>query len=96
MSDPDKPESPPGRYVKAAWRVSRAVVGRRGAPDQTRPQLRAGLDLSKSDHAGLVTLLVEKGVFTMEEYLEAIAKQAEEEADMQEEARDRWLAGDRK
>lgn len=34
--------------------------------------LRVGLNASKSDQAGLVRLLISKGIFTEEEYVEAV------------------------
>ncbi len=46
--------------------------------------MRVGIDLSKSDQAGLATLLIEKGIFTKEEYIEAILKSAQQEADAYE------------
>ena len=40
--------------------------------------------MSKSDLAGLAKLLIDKGVFTLEEYLTALADQAELEANTYE------------
>lgn len=45
--------------------------------------LRVGIDMSKADMKGLVTLLIEKGVFTKEEYLDAITQSAKEEVEFQ-------------
>lgn len=46
----------------------------------TEPKhLRVGVDLSKSDQCGLATLLMDKGVITLEEYLEAVRLAANEE-----------------
>lgn len=46
--------------------------------------MRTGLDLSKSDMCGLARLLIEKGLFTEDEYIEALTKAAEDEADRYE------------
>jgi hypothetical protein len=43
--------------------------------------LRVGVDTSKSDMKGLADLLIEKGVFTKDEYIAAITVACEEEAD---------------
>lgn len=43
-------------------------------PEPTTPKhLRVGINAAMADHGGLVTLLIEKGVFTKSEYLTAIA-----------------------
>jgi hypothetical protein len=41
--------------------------------------LRTGLDMRAADHEGLVTLLMQKGVFTLDEYQKAIGDSAERE-----------------
>lgn len=41
--------------------------------------LRVGIDMSKADMMGLVSLLIDKGVFTLEEYLEYIRLSANQE-----------------
>lgn len=47
----------------------------------TQPKhLRVGVDMSKSDQAGLARLLIAKGIFTEAEYLDAVTKAAEDEA----------------
>jgi hypothetical protein len=48
--------------------------------------MRTGIDMSKADIGGLVTLLIEKGVFTSEEYVAAIEFSAEREAELQKQA----------
>jgi Asp-tRNA(Asn)/Glu-tRNA(Gln) amidotransferase B subunit len=51
----------------------------------TKPKhMRVGIDLTKSDMAGLVQLLIAKGVFTQAEYVEAITEAAQSEADSYE------------
>jgi hypothetical protein len=46
--------------------------------------LRTGLDLRASDHAGLVALLIRKGIIDEAEYTEAMADQAEKEKELME------------
>ena len=46
--------------------------------------LRTGLDMRAADAAGLVHLLIRKGVFTLEEYVEAVRISANEEANSYE------------
>lgn len=41
--------------------------------------MRVGIDLSKSDQMGLASLLMDKGVFTMEEYQEYMRLAANDE-----------------
>lgn len=47
--------------------------------------LRVGIDGSKADMLGLVELLISKGVFTSEEYLEYLRRSANNELHMHEE-----------
>lgn len=68
------------RYMKAAHRVQTAIAFNPDRPQDHYKDLRTGIDMSKSDMGGLATLLIAKGVFTLEEYLEAIADSAEREA----------------
>lgn len=68
------------RYHRAAHRVQTAIAFNPDRPQDQYKDLRTGLDLSKSDMAGLATLLIEKGVFTKAEYIAAIAVSAEQEA----------------
>jgi hypothetical protein len=72
------------RYMQAAHRVQTAIAFNPERPRDQYKNLRTGVDMSKSDQAGLVTLLISKGVFTMEEYLSAVADAAEQEADTKE------------
>lgn len=72
------------RYYAAAHRIQTAVAFN---PDLTPCQpkhMRVGIDMSKSDQAGLAQLLIDKGVFTLEEYHEAVATSAEQEAESRE------------
>ena len=72
-------------YETAGHRIQTAIAVLMGRdPDFSLVQpkhLRTGLDLSKSDMGGLARLLIAKGVFTEEEYIEAITNAAEREAD---------------
>ena len=72
------------RYERAAHRVQTAIAAVPGHPNQTPKHMRTGIDMSKSDLAGLAKLLIDKGVFTLEEYLTALADQAELEANTYE------------
>jgi hypothetical protein len=72
------------RYANAGHRVQTAIAFSPDRPADPYKDLRTGLDLSKADMAGLATLLIEKGLFTLEEYLDAIAHSAEQEADTKE------------
>jgi hypothetical protein len=68
------------RYARAAHRVQSAVAFDPDRPRDPYKDLRTGLNLSKADQAGLVRLLIRKGVITEEEYVEAVATSAETEA----------------
>lgn len=72
------------RYARAAHRVQTAIGFNPDRPRDQYKDLRVGCDMSKADMAGLATLLISKGVFTMEEYLEAVADSAEREAEDKE------------
>lgn len=69
------------RYRRAAHSVQTGVAMEMQFNDKfTNPKhLRTGLNLSKSDQCGLVRLLIAKGIFSEEEYLEAITVAAEDE-----------------
>lgn len=76
------------RYQDSMHRVQTAIAALLGRdPDLdrcSRKHMRVGIDMSKADAAGLATLLIDKGVFTMAEYLDAIAHSAEIEANAYE------------
>lgn len=62
-------------YAEAAHGVQSALAYEilQGPVGRLHPKhMRTGLDLGKAEMAGLVTLMLAKGVFTMEEYLEAM------------------------
>lgn len=44
--------------------------------------LRVGIDMGKADMKGLVELLIAKGIFTADEYVEAITNSAAHEAEL--------------
>lgn len=73
------------RYDAAAHRVQTAV-GSQGLGDtgSSAKHLRTGLDMRAADMHGLVSLLIAKRVFTLDEYLQAMAISAEQEADRYE------------
>lgn len=76
------------RYIAAGHRIQTAIAILMERDPSYRAtevkHIRTGIDMSKSDAAGLANLLIAKGVFTEEEYIEAIAKAAEDEADSYE------------
>jgi len=72
------------RYEIAAHRVQTALSLMPGDRRMTPKHIRVGLDMGKSDQGALVTLLIEKGVFTVEEYYLKVAEFAEQEADSYE------------
>lgn len=67
------------RYHKAAHAMQSGVAMEhgRGGEDGSPKHLRVGVNAAMSDMAGLVSLLIAKGVFTEEEYLDAIATSME-------------------
>lgn len=77
---------PKERYMRAAHGMQTGVAADQlhGSSDGTSKHLRVGINAAQSDHSGLVTLLIAKGLFTEEEYLEAIADAMERERDRYE------------
>lgn len=84
MSDQGKMARDAERYHRAAHRIQTAIAFDPNRPADQYKDLRVGVDMSKSDQAGLATLLIEKGLFTLEEYLSAMADSAEKEASTRE------------
>lgn len=80
------------RYLAAAHAVQAGVQmelnddppTRSGSPVSPK-MLRTGLNLAMVEHGALVRLLIAKGLFTEEEYLEELAKGAEVEQALYEE-----------
>jgi hypothetical protein len=75
-------------YDQAAHGVQTAIayVMENGGTPTTPKHLRVGVDMSKADMMGLATLLISKGVFTPEEYVEHLRLAANEELAMREAA----------
>lgn len=67
-----------------AYDISRSNV-RDGATRNVLKHHRVGIDEGKSTAGGLATLLIEKGVFTQDEYLVATVDAAEREVGVQTE-----------
>lgn len=73
-------------YVEAAHAVQTGIaflIQKKGEKEAGADpkHLRTGLDLRASDHAGLVRLLIGKGIITEAEYEEAMVQSANREAD---------------
>lgn len=69
------------RYLAAAHAMQTAVAldQTRGSDDGSPKHLRVGVNTALVDAGGLVKLLVDKGVITIEEYQKAIADAMEQE-----------------
>ena len=67
------------RYIAAAHAMQTGVACSFNKDDQSPKHLRVGINAAMSDHSGLATLLIEKGVFTREEYVAALADAMERE-----------------
>lgn len=73
-------------YEQAAHGIQTAIAYdmERGKKATEPKHMRTGIDLSKADMAGLIMLLIAKGVFTSEEYFEALRLAANTELAMRE------------
>ena len=73
-------------YEEAAHGVQSAIAHdmSKGGKATEPKHLRVGVDMSKADMLGLASLLIEKGVFTQEEYIEAMRLAANHELNMRE------------
>lgn len=80
MTDEGKKAQLVERYHRAAHRVQTAIGFMPNHENQQVKHMRTGIDMSKSDMGGLARLLIQKGVMTELEYLEAVAEAAEREA----------------
>ena len=69
-------------YEAAAHAMQSGVAAMMEIDDtSTQPKhLRVGVNSAAVDASALATLLIEKGVFTREEYIDALARQMEAEA----------------
>lgn len=75
MSDPTE------RYLVAAHAMQSGVameMNHRSQPTEPK-HLRVGINSALSDMAGLVQLLIKKGIITEAEYLESVAASMEQE-----------------
>lgn len=74
-----------GRYERAVHAIQSATMmeitrlGENGAGADPK-HLRVGINSAMAEHGALSQLLIEKGVFTLEEYEEAVVKGVEFEA----------------
>jgi hypothetical protein len=76
------------RYLDAGHAVQTGValeMAREGDDSRAHKHLRVGINLRACDHTGLVKLLIAKGVITEDEYVEAMADEAELEVQRYEE-----------
>jgi hypothetical protein len=73
-------------YEQAAHGVQSAIAHEMNLPTKSKAtdpkHMRVGIDMSKADQLGLVELLIAKGVFTAEEYIEYMRLSANEELAM--------------
>ena len=74
-------------YEEAAHGVQTAIAYDIGQGRKTTEpkHMRVGIDMSKADMLGLAILLIEKGIITSDEYIEAMRLSANEELAMREE-----------
>lgn len=80
---PDKTQTPAetiqqanDRYMRAAHAMQTGVATEIGLGDSTPTDpkhLRVGINSAMSDQRALATLLIQKGIFTQEEYHSAVA-----------------------
>ncbi len=75
-------------YRKLAHAVQSGVGFDKDKTAQEPKHLRTGIDITKAEQAGLAQLLMDKGVFTLEEYEQAILQGLRNEVDRYE----RYLA----
>lgn len=75
------------RYLSAvhAMQTGVALDQSRGSNDGTPKHLRVGINSALCDHAALVRLLIERGLFTQDQYTKAIADEMEQEKQRYEE-----------
>lgn len=80
-------ETSQARYRAAAHAMQSGVAGKMAFdPAETTPKhLRVGVNSAMVEHSALVTLLLEKGVITEQEYFSALADAMEREKALYEE-----------
>lgn len=80
--------TPQERYVAAAHAMQSGVAARMaldGANGDTTPKhLRVGVNSAMVEHSALAQLLIAKGIFTSDEYVEALAEAMEREVSLYE------------
>lgn len=93
MSQRDKLKDLGLTYDQAMHGVQTDIAFRmsRGAKTTEPKHVRVGVDMSKADMLGLVTLLIDKGVFTLDEYVEAVRLSANNEVAMRDAELEREL-----
>jgi hypothetical protein len=67
-------------YQRAAKAVQTAIEFNPNKTALEPKHMRVGIDMSKADMSGLVNLLINKGVISLEEYEQAITQSANMEA----------------
>ena len=70
------------RYEKLAHAMQSGVEFSKDKSDQEPKHLRVGINTSMSDHGALAKLMIDKGLITEEEYLQAIVEGMEREVEM--------------
>ena len=70
------------RYQKLAHAMQSGVAFARDKSDLEPKHLRVGINTAMSDHGGLAKLMMDKGLITEEEYLQAIGDSMEREVEM--------------
>lgn len=84
MPEPKLSYTDAGHAIQTAVAYDLANGGKSGSPKH----LRTGINLTKTDMAGLARLLVGKGIITAAEYEQAITDEANREVDRYEMAFD--------
>lgn len=82
MSGDKKPRDLGLTYEEAAHGVQSATAfeqSKHGSQSGSPKHLRTGINMAMADHAALVQLLMDRGIITNEEYLEALRLWANEE-----------------
>lgn len=72
------------RYMHHAHRMQTGVEFNKNKNDQTPKMLRVGINSAMSDQGGLATLLIQKGIITIDEYEKTVADAMQREADRYE------------
>ena len=75
------PDDDMGRYLDAGHAVQSGVAMEHelGGTDGSPKHLRTGINMALVGQAAIARLLIDRGIFTEDEYLEALADEAERE-----------------